>query len=97
MNSQPNKSWSEKITNNRGCAILGAFVKSAAVGLLFAIVCFIYDRVVEYDQNKELEASVNKLDTIQKSLSIRSLGIFPNCFGFSMQIFVRGNRLLFLR
>lgn len=49
MNESPNKSWSEKITNNRGYAILGAFVKLAAVGLLFAIVCFIYDRVVEYD------------------------------------------------
>lgn len=71
------ENWYKRIQGTRGYAILSAFVKSAAVGLLFAIVCFVWDRVNDADQNEKLEASVNKLDTIQKSLSTRSLGIFP--------------------
>ena len=84
MENNKEKNWYKRIQGTRGYAILGAFIKSAAVGLLFAIVCFVFDRVNDAEQNEQLQAqneklqaSVSKLDTIQKSLSTRSLGIFP--------------------
>ena len=77
MNKLTNENWFQRVKCTRGYTVLGTFVKSAAVGLLFAIVCFVFDRVNDAEQNEKLHASIIQLDKIQKSLSTRSLGIFP--------------------
>ena len=57
--------------------VLGTFLKSAVVGLLFAVICFVYDVYRDQEQDKKLEQSVSKLIKIEQSLSTRYLGIFP--------------------
>ena len=57
--------------------VLATFLKSAIVGMLFAILCFIYDVYRDKEQDKKLEESVSKLAKIEQSLSTRYLGIFP--------------------
>ena len=65
-------SFRKKILN-----VLATFLKSAIVGMLFAILCFIYDVYRDKEQDKKLEESVSKLAKIEQSLSTRYLGIFP--------------------
>lgn len=77
MNSQPNQSWSEKITHTRSYERLNTFLKSAAVALIFAVICFAFDRYENIQQQIQLDESIQKLDEIEKGLSTRSLGIFP--------------------
>lgn len=77
MNSRPNKSWSEKITHTRSYERLNTFLKSAAVALIFAVICFAFDRYENIQQQVQLDESIKKLDEIEKGLSTRSLGIFP--------------------
>ena len=81
------KTWRQKIKRTRGYEILSAFIRSAAVALLFAAVCFIYDVYHDSEQDKQLEESIEKLENIEnsveqlekikQSLSTRYLGIFP--------------------
>lgn len=81
------KTWRQRIKGTRGYEIMSAFIKSAAVALLFAAVCFIYDVYHDSEQDKQLEASIEKLENIEnsveqlekikQSLSTRYLGIFP--------------------
>jgi hypothetical protein len=56
---------------------VSTFLKSAAVALIFALVCFAFDRYENVMQQKQLDESIAKLDEIEQSLSTRSLGIFP--------------------
>lgn len=72
-----NKSWFKRIKGTRGYEILSAFIKSATVGLLFAVLCFVYDIYHDSEQDKQLEESIDKLVKIEQSLSTRYLGIFP--------------------
>ena len=57
--------------------LLGTFLRSAIVGMLFAVLCFAYDVYNDQEQDKKLEESVAKLAKIEQSLSTRYLGIFP--------------------
>ena len=57
--------------------VFSTFLKSAIVGLLFAVICFVYDVYRDQEQDKKLEQSVSKLIKIEQSLSTRYLGIFP--------------------
>jgi hypothetical protein len=77
MNESINHSWSEKITNTRSYERLNTFLKSAAVALIFAVICFAFDRYENIKQQEQLNESIQKLDEIEKGLSTRSLGIFP--------------------
>lgn len=76
-NNTKNRNWFKRITRTRGFEILSTFIKSAAVGLLFAVLCFVYDIYHDSEQDKQLEASIEKLANIEQSLSTRYLGIFP--------------------
>lgn len=71
-NTKEKVSFRTKIIN-----VLGTFLKSAVVGLLFAVICFAYDVYRDKEQDQKLEESVNKLAKIEQSLSTRYLGIFP--------------------
>lgn len=81
------KSWFQRIKGTKGYEILSAFIKSAVVGMLFAVLCFAYDVYHDSEQDKQLEESIEKLENIEKSveqlekikqsLSTRYLGIFP--------------------
>ena len=71
------KKWLGRIKGTRGYALLATFIKSAAVGLLFAVICFVYDIYHDSEQDKQLEQSIEKLASIEQSLSTRYLGIFP--------------------
>lgn len=77
MSEPKKKKWLHKIKGTRGYEVLATFIKSAAVGLLFAVLCFIYDVYHDTEQDKQLEQSVEKLASIEQSLSTRYLGIFP--------------------
>lgn len=68
----PQKSKSHKMVG-----YVSTFLKSAAVALIFALVCFAFDRYENIMQQKQLDESIAKLDEIEQSLSTRSLGIFP--------------------
>lgn len=71
------KRFTQKIKKTKGYKLLSAFVKSAAVGMLFAILCFVYDVYHDSEQDKQLQASIDKLAKIEQGLSTRYLGIFP--------------------
>lgn len=71
------RNWLKRIKGTRGVELLSTFIKSAAVGLLFAVLCFVYDVYHDSAQDKQLEASIAKLANIEQSLSTRYLGIFP--------------------
>ncbi len=81
------KTWLRRIKGTKGFEILSTFIKSAVVGLLFAVLCFVYDIYHDSEQDKQLEESIEKLENIEKSveqlekikqsLSTRYLGIFP--------------------
>jgi hypothetical protein len=77
MSEPKKKRWLERIKGTRGYEVLAAFIKSAAVGLLFAVICFVYDIYHDSEQDKQLEQSIEKLASIEQSLSTRYLGIFP--------------------
>jgi DNA gyrase inhibitor GyrI len=66
-----------KLKRSKVYELLGAIIKSAAVGMLFAVICFVYDVYQDSEQDKKLEESVNKLASIEQNLSTRYLGIFP--------------------
>lgn len=72
-----NKTWVQRIRGSRSYEILSTFIKSAAVGLLFAVLCLVYDVYHDSEQDKQLKESVDKLAKIEQSLSTRYLGIFP--------------------
>lgn len=76
-NELKGKTWLQRIRGTRGYEILSAFIKSAAVGFLFAVLCFVYDVYHDREQDEQLEKSVEQLEKIQQSLSTRYLGIFP--------------------
>lgn len=67
----------ERLKKRKGFELLSAFLKSAAVGLLFAVICFAYDVYHDSEQDKQLKDTVEKLEHIEQSLSTRYLGIFP--------------------
>lgn len=71
------KRFFKRISKTKGYELLSAFIKSAAVGMLFAVFCFGYDVYHDNEQDKQLQASVDKLAKIEQSLSTRYLGIFP--------------------
>jgi len=78
------KDYLQRMRKSKGYALLSTFIKSAAVGLLFAVICFVYDVYHDSEQDKQLEESVAKLretqeqlGRIEQSLSTRYLGIFP--------------------
>ena len=81
-------SWLQRMKSSKGYGLLSTFIKSAAVGLLFAALCFVYDVYHDSEQDKQLEESIAKLENIEKSveqlesikqsLSTRYLGIFPD-------------------
>lgn len=81
------KTWLKRLRGTRSYEILSAFIKSAVVGLLFAVLCFVYDIYHDSEQDKQLEESIEKLENIEnsveqlekikQSLSTRYLGIFP--------------------
>lgn len=84
MNEEKEKNWLSRIKSTKGYGILATFIKSAAVGLLFAVLCFVYDVYHDNAQDKQLEESVAKLretqeqlGRIEQNLSTRYLGIFP--------------------
>ena len=77
MSESDEKNWFRLIKGTRGYELLATFIKSAAVGLLFAVICFVYDIYHDSEQDKQLEQSVEKLASIEQSLSTRYLGIFP--------------------
>lgn len=56
---------------------VNTFLKSAAVALIFAVICFAFDRYENIQQQIQLDESIQKLNEIEKGLSTRSLGIFP--------------------
>lgn len=66
-----------RVSKTKGYELLSTFIKSAAVGMLFAVFCFGYDVYQDSEQDKQLQASVDKLAKIEQSLSTRYLGIFP--------------------
>lgn len=73
MNELNDKTWRQRVKGSK----LNTFLKSAAFGLLFAVVCFVYDICHDSAQDKQLEESIDKLVRIEQSLSTRYLGIFP--------------------
>lgn len=75
--SENNKGILQRMRKSKGYELLSTFIKSAAVGLLFAVLCFVYDVYHDSEQDKQLEESVEKLVKIEQSLSTRYLGIFP--------------------
>ena len=77
MDNTKEKSWFQRVKGTKGYELLSAFIKSAAVGLLFAVLCFAYDVYHDSEQDKQLEESIDKLAKIEQSLSTRYLGIFP--------------------
>ena len=77
MEEKKEKKWLKRIKGTKGYEILATFIKSAAVGLLFAVICFVYDIYHDSEQDKQLEQSIEKLASIEQSLSTRYLGIFP--------------------
>ena len=77
METDKPKNFFQRIKKWKGFELLSAFVKSAAVGLLFAVLCFVYDVYHDSEQDKQLDASIEKLARIEQSLSTRYLGIFP--------------------
>ena len=62
------KTWLKKIKNTRGFALFNTFITSAAVALLFAAICFVYDVYHDSEQDKQLEGSIAKLESIEKSI-----------------------------
>ena len=87
VSSVEKESWYQRLKKRKGFGLLSTFVKSAAVGLLFAIVCFAYDMYNDSQQDEKLEETVEKLseieetvaklEDIEQALSTRYLGIFP--------------------
>lgn len=77
MEENEKKSWLKKLRKRRALQLFATFVKSAAVGLLFAVICFVYDVYHDSEQDKQLDASIDQLKKIEQSLSTRYLGIFP--------------------
>ena len=77
MSEPKEKNWLWRIKGTRSYELLATFIKSAAVGLLFAVICFVYDVYHDSEQDKQLEQSIEKLASIEQSLSTRYLGIFP--------------------
>lgn len=81
------QTWFQKLKGTKGYDILATFIKSAAVGLLFAAICFVYDIYHDKQQDRQLDESISKLENIEESvkelneirqsLSTRYLGIFP--------------------
>ena len=71
------KDFIQRMKKKKGFELLGSFIKSAAVGLLFAVICFAYDVYHDSEQDKQLQESIDKLAKIEQSLSTRYLGIFP--------------------
>lgn len=81
------KTWFQRLKSSKGYDILATFIKSAAVGLLFAAICFVYDIYHDKQQDRQLEESIGRLanieesvvqlEEIKQSLSTRYLGIFP--------------------
>lgn len=71
------KRFAQRVSKTKGYELLSAFVKSAAVGMLFAIFCFGYDVYQDNAQDRQLQESIDKLARIEQSLSTRYLGIFP--------------------
>lgn len=71
------KKFIQRISKTKGYELLSTFIKSAAVGLLFAVICFVYDVYQDNAQDRQLQASIDKLARIEQSLSTRYLGIFP--------------------
>ena len=70
-------SFTKKLRCHKIVGFLITVIKSAAVGLLFAVLCFAYDVYHDSEQDAQLEASIDKLAKIEQSLSTRYLGIFP--------------------
>ena len=62
------RTWLKKIKNTRGFALFNTFITSAAVALLFAAICFVYDVYHDSEQDKQLEGSIAKLESIEKSI-----------------------------
>lgn len=62
------KTWLQRVKGTRGYEIMNTFIKSAAVALLFAAICFVYDVYHDSEQDKQLEDSINKLESIEKSI-----------------------------
>lgn len=94
MEESRRESFFRRIKNTKGYGILATFIKSAAVGLLFAVLCFVYDVYHDSAQDKQLEESVAKLrDTqeqlgrIEQNLTTRYLGIFPGYISEIGQLF----------
>ena len=88
MDENKEESWFQRMKGSRGFNILVTFIKSAAVGLLFAVICFAYDVYHDTEQDKQLEKSLEKMEdieqtvtvqlaSIEQNLSTRYLGIFP--------------------
>lgn len=77
-NEKEKKNWLQRLKKRKALDLLGNFVKSAAVALLFAVICFVYDVYHDTEQDKQLDASIDKLKKIEQSLSTRYLGIFPD-------------------
>lgn len=77
MGNNKLKDFWERLKQMRGFELLSAFIKSAAVGMLFAVFCFVYDVYQGSEQDKQLQKSIDKLANIEQSLSTRYLGIFP--------------------
>lgn len=68
---------SQEPKSHKMVGYVNTFFKSAAVALIFALVCFAFDRYENIQQQEQLDESIKKLDEIEKGLSTRSLGIFP--------------------
>ncbi len=69
---------SHRLKRHKVVKLLITFIKSAAVGMLFAVLCFAYDVYHDSEQDKQLQESIDKLIKIEQGLSTRYLGIFPN-------------------
>jgi len=67
------KTWLKRIKNTRGFALFNTFITSAAVALLFAAICFVYDVYHDSEQDKQLEGSIAKLESIEKSIDTLQL------------------------
>lgn len=48
---------------------VSTFLKSAAVALIFAVICFTFDRYENILQQEQLDESIQKLEEIKKDLS----------------------------
>ena len=68
---------SQESKSHKMVGYVSTFLKSAAVALIFALICFAFDRYENIVQQQQLDESIAKLDEIEQSLSTRSLGIFP--------------------